>query len=64
MQGELDVVTKLPKLTGAEDFTNWRRRVGEYIEQQDIELIGLKTKPIVGTSDKHHTWAQSHDKGQ
>lgn len=52
MQGDRDGGTKLPKLTGAIDLINWRRRVTAYIQKQDIELLGLKPRPVDGPSDR------------
>lgn len=41
---------KLPKLTGANDFIFWRRRIKAYIQPNDIDLIGLTNLPDDATN--------------
>lgn len=51
MSTEVDLVTKLPRLSGAQDFINWRRRLKAYICRKDVDLQGIEEKPHSVNSD-------------
>ena len=53
---EHDGVTKLPKLTGAEHYINWRRRLKAYIQRNDIELFGLSNRPESENTREQTRW--------
>ena len=53
---EHDGVTKLPKLTGAEDYINWRQRLKAYIQRNDIELFGLSNRPESENTREQTRW--------
>lgn len=59
-----DGVTKLPKLTGADDYINWRRRVKAYLQQQDIDLIGLTDRPDLTPAAQHRKWRELNVKAK
>lgn len=45
MNSKRDVVTKIPMITGVEDFVNWKRRAIAYLQNQDYELLGMSDRP-------------------
>lgn len=55
-------MTNLPKLTGAEDFVNWKRRVKAYLQNQDFELIGLSDLPESASAELNRKWKESNVK--
>lgn len=59
-----DGVNKLPKLTGADDFINWRRRVKAYLQQQDIDLLGLTDRPDAGSTTQNRRWLEFNVKAK
>lgn len=59
-----EAVTKLPKLTGAEDFISWKRRVKAYIQQNDINLTGLKEASQDGTTAQQPRWYEEDIKAK
>lgn len=48
-------VTKLPELTGLEDYINWRRCEKPYIQRNDTEPFGLTDRP-----DTENSRVQNH----
>lgn len=51
-----DGVTKLPKLTGSDDFINCRRLVKAYLQQQDIDLLQLTDRPDDKSNTQNRCW--------
>lgn len=48
-----DIATRLPKLNRAKDFIDWRRRVETYIQQQDIDFLGLQDALVDGSASQN-----------
>lgn len=55
-----EATTKSPKLTGAEEFINWKMRVKAYIQQNDIDLTGLKEAPQDGMAAQQQKWYEAN----
>ena len=51
-----DGVTKLPKLMGADNFVNWKRRIKAYIQRNDIDLQGLSSRPDTENQREISRW--------
>lgn len=56
---ETDGVSRIPKLTGSEDFINWRRRVKVFLQKRDVVLLGLSEKSEEGTGAQQRRWFKS-----
>lgn len=55
-----DGVSKMIKLTGADDLINWNRRVKAYLQQSEIELLGLTYLPDQAGSTQHSRWLKAN----
>lgn len=59
-----DGVTKLPKLTGAKEFENWRQHVKDYFQQPDVHILGLNDRPDPESTTKQRRWIESNVKAK
>lgn len=59
-----DGVTTLPKVTGANDFINWRRHVKAYLQQQDIDLLELTDRLDGGSTTQNRRWLELNVKAK
>lgn len=51
---------RIPKLSGAKKFINWRRRIKAQIQQNDFELLGFIERPSELTSSRQmSSWQKS-----
>lgn len=46
-------VSKLPTLTGTDDFVNWCRSIKAYLQVEDIDLSGVANRPKKATAAEH-----------
>lgn len=49
-------VLRLPNLTTADIYVNYRRRGKAHLQQQDFEFIGLTDLPEASTVARHRRW--------
>lgn len=63
-QSNIDGVTKIPKLTRVDDLINWRRRAKAFLQQQDVELLHLTTRPKSASSSHQCCWLEANIKAK
>lgn len=52
-------MTRLPKLTEADNYINWRRWIKEYIQRNYTELLGLSDCPENETQREQARWSSA-----
>lgn len=53
-------LSKLPKLAGADDYINWRRRVKAFLQTKDFELFGLNDRPEDASAAQLRRWVEAN----
>lgn len=57
-------MTRLPKLSGTDDYINWRRRVKAFLQQNDVDLFGLSDKPDLAGAAQQRRWLELNAKAK
>lgn len=57
-------VLKFSKLTGADGYVKWRRRMEAHLLQQDFELFGLADPPKASNVARHRRWREGNMKAK
>lgn len=52
----------IPELRKDDDLVNWRRRVKEYLHQQEVDLLGLIYRSIEACWTQHKRWIEKNVK--
>lgn len=54
-----DTITKLPRLTCAADYINWKRLIHAYIRRNDFEFLGFTDEPQNASSASRKKWMEA-----